>query len=433
MTVADRFPIRALLTLGVGACVGLVVVFGLWGTMTRISGAVIAPGHVEVERDRQIVQHPDGGVVEAILVTEGARVKAGDPLLRLDGSALQSELTIVEGQLSELAARSARLTAERDGQTEMPIPPELQAMAERSPDVAAQLDGQRRLFEARRATLEQERQLLARRLDQLAEQSGGLVTQKVALIAQLDLIEQERAAQQGLLDKGLAQAGTVRALERERARLQGLLGELASEQARTEGQGTETQIEIASLATRRREEAAEELRQIGPIMLELSERRRALTARIDRLEIRAPVAGVVFGLQVTTPRAVLRAAEPVLYLIPQDRPLLITARIPPIHIDEVAVGQAVEVVFSAFAARDTPHLTGRVSLVSADALSDPQTGAAYYLAEVELAEGEQSLLTDRVLVPGMPVEVFLQTGRHAPLAYLTKPFTDYFSHAFRES
>lgn len=432
MTAADRFPIRTPVTLGLGTCLVLVVVFGLWGTLARISGAVIAPGHVEVERDRQIVQHSDGGVVEAILVTEGKRVNAGDPLLRLDGSGLRSELTIVEGQLSELAARSARLTTERDGQKEMQVPPEIGALAELSPEVAVQLDGQRRLFEARRATLEEERRLLVQRIDQLREQANGLVAQRVALITQLDLIEQERGVQQGLLDKGLAQAGAVRALERERARLQGLQGELAAGLANIEGQVTETQIAISSLETRRREEAAAELRQIGPVLLELSERRRALAERIDRLVIRAPVAGVVFGLQVTTPRAVLRPAEPVLYLIPQDRPLLITAHIAPIHIDEVLTGQAVQVVFSAFAARDTPHLAGTVSLVSADALSDPQTGATYYLAKVELDEGEQARLKDRVLVPGMPVEVFLQTGRHAPLAYLVKPFTDYFSHAFRE-
>ncbi|MBA3912126.1 MAG: HlyD family type I secretion periplasmic adaptor subunit, partial [Rhodobacter sp.] len=151
------------------------------------------------------------------------------------------------------------------------------------------------------------------------------------------------------------------------------------------------------------------------------------------LEVRAPVAGIVLGLQVTTPRAVLRAAEPVLYLIPQDRPLVITARIAPIQIDEVAIGQPAELVFPAFSARDTPTLKGKVTLVSADALTDSQTGAIYYTAELQLDDGEQSRLGDRALLPGMPVEVFLQTGRRSPLAYLVQPFTDYFARAFRES
>jgi HlyD family secretion protein len=429
----SRIAVRRPVLLGLVATLILFAGFGLWATTTRIAGAIVAPGLIEVERDRQIVQHPDGGVVDAILVREGEGVAAGQVLLRLDGAALRSELRIVEDQLSELAGRSARLVAERDGAEELRFPQDILDLSATSPEVAAQLDGQGRLFQARNATLADQRALLARRIDQITAQSNGIAAQSAALTTQLDLIEQELAAQQGLLDKGLAQAGTVLALQRERARLQGQLGELAAEKARTEDQITEIEIEIASLATRRREEATTELRQTGPAMLELAERRRALMERIDRLEIRAPVAGLVLGLQVTTPQAVLRPADPVLYVIPQDRPLVVTARIAPIHIDEVTVGQPAELVFSAFSSRDTPHLQGRVTRVSADALTDAQTGVPYYTAELQLDSGEQGRLGDRALLPGMPVEVFLQTGRRTPLAYLIKPFTDYFARAFRES
>jgi HlyD family secretion protein len=429
----SRISMRRPVILGLAATLVLVAGFGVWATTTRIAGAIVAPGQIEVEQDRQVVQHPDGGVVEEILVSEGATVAAGDPLLRLDGAALRSELTIVEGQLSELAGRAARLTAERDGSDALEFPDDILALAATLPEVAAQLDGQRRLFEARKATLAEQRDLLSRRIDQIRAQSDGISAQRAALATELDLIEQELASQQSLLDRGLAQAGTVLALQREQARLQGQLGELAAELARTEDQVTEIEIEISSLATRRREEATAELRQIGPTTLELAERRRALAERIARLVIRAPVSGVVLGLQVTTPRAVLRPADPVLFVIPQDRPLVITARIEPIHIDEVAVGQAAELVFPAFSARDTPHLKGQVTLVSADALTNSQTGATYYTAELQLDDGELARLGDRVLLPGMPVEVFLQTGRRTPLAYLVKPFTDYFVRAFRES
>jgi HlyD family secretion protein len=425
--------IRRPVMLGLFALVALLAGFGLWATLTHLSGAIVAQGRIEVERDRQVVQHPDGGVVSEILVTEGAVVTAGQPLLRLDGSALQSELTIVQGQLSELTGRAARLMAERDGSPTLVFPDDIVALAETSPEVAAQLDGQRRLYQARAATLAEQRELLLRQIDQTSAQSDGIAAQSTALARQLDLIEQELTSQQTLLEKGLTQAGAVLALQREKARLEGQIGELAAERARTEGQVTAIEIEISSLDTKRREEATTELRQIGPMVLELAERRRALADRIDRLEIRAPVAGIVLGLQVTTPRAVLRPADPVLYLIPQDRPLVITARIAPIHIDEVAVGQSAELVFSAFSSRDTPHLTGRVMLVSADALTDGQTGATYFTAEIELADGERARLGARMLVPGMPVEVFLQTGRHTPLAYLVKPFMDYFARAFRET
>ena len=155
--------------------------------------------------------------------------------------------------------------------------------------------------------------------------------------------------------------------------------------------------------------------------------------RIARLDVRAPVSGIVLGLTVTTPRAVLRPADPVLYLIPQDRPLVIATRVPPIHVDQVHVGQAVKLVFSAFSSRDTPELTGHVAVVSADALIDQRTQAPYYRAEILLDEGEMAKLEGQTLIPGMPVEAFIQTDARTPLAYLLKPFTDYFARAFRES
>ncbi|MDP3198068.1 HlyD family type I secretion periplasmic adaptor subunit [Tabrizicola sp.] len=425
--------IRGPVILGLAAFVALVLVLGLWGTTARIAGAVIAQGQIEVERDRQIVQHPEGGVVEAILVVEGERVSAGDPLIRLDGAALQSELVIVDGRLSALSSQAARLEAERDGSAVVEFAADLLALAATTPAVAAQLDGQRRLFEARRTTLDEARTLLLRRIDQIAAQSGGLLAQSGAVRTQLEFVEQELAVQRGLRAKGLARAGPLLSLEREKARLSGQLGALEAELARSDGQITETEMQVSGLASTRREAATTELRDIEAQMLELAERRRALAERINRLEIRAPVSGIVLGLQVTTPRAVLRAGEPVLYLVPQDRPLVITARIAPIHINEVIVGQAAELVFPAFSSRTTPHLQGTVVMVSADALRDPATGTQYYRAELELNAGEATRLGDQVLLPGMPVDVFLQTGDRTPLAYLVKPFTDYLGRAFRES
>lgn len=431
--MSGALSIRGPVILGLAACLALILGFGLWAVTARIAGAIIASGQIEVERDRQIVQHPEGGVVEAILVAEGTQVAAGDLLLRLDGSALRSELAIVDGRLSALASQSARLTAERDGAVALVFPSELLALAASAPAVEAQLDGQRRLFEARRTTLDEDRTLLMRRIDQTAVQSDGLQAQATAVRTQLDLVQEELAVQRGLRAKGLAPAGTLLALEREKARLAGQLGALEAELARSQGQIIETEIQISGLVSTRREAATTELREIEAQMLELAERRRALAERIDRLQLRAPVSGVVLGLEVTTPRAVLRAGEPVLYLVPQDRPLVITARIAPIHIDEVTIGQSAELVFPAFSSRTTPHLRGTVVMVSADALRDPATGTQYYRAELELAPGEAARLGDQALLPGMPVDVFLQTGERTPLAYLVKPFTDYLSRAFRES
>jgi len=411
----------------------LILGFGLWATYATISGAIIASGQIEVEQNRQVVQHPDGGVIAEIRVIEGQTVAAGDVLITLDGAQLRSEYAIVQGTLTEIRARRARLEAERDGATTPSFPQDLLDEAAKSPEVAEQVEGQTRLFEARADTATKEADQLALRIDQIHAQIEGVDAQASALEVQLGLIRQELAAQQALLDKGLAQASAVLALQREEARLMGLVGELASSRAQAEERITETEVQIGRIAVIRREEATTELRQIGPQELELAERRRALAEQIDRLDIRAPVSGVVLGLTVTTPRAVIRPADAVLYIVPQDRPLVITAQVPPIHIDQIHVGQPVELVFSAFSSRTTPHLKGAVTVVSADAFTDQQTRSSYYRIEIVLDTGEVEKLGDQTLLPGMPVEAFIQTEARSPLTYLVKPFTDYFSRAFRES
>jgi len=415
------------------AIVALVAGFGGWGFFTSITGAIVSPGQIEVEQNRQVVQHPDGGVVAAIAVQEGQTVQAGDLLIRLDGSLLRSELTIVEGQLYEVLARSARLGAERDGADTLTFPADLLTLAATRPDVADQIEGQRRLFLARRETVAKQTEQLQRRLEQTAAQVAGMEAQKAALVEQLALIATETEGQQSLLAKGLAQSSRVMDLQREAAALTGSIAELTATRAQAEGRGTEVELEILRLAAARREEASTQLRDLGPQTLELAERRRALVERITRLEIRAPVSGIVLGLAVTTPRAVIRPADPVLYLIPQDRPLVIATQVQPIHIDEVHVGQPVRLVLSAFSARTTPELSGQVVLVSADAFTDERTQTTYYRAEIMLDVGEVEKLGDLALVPGMPVEAFIQTGARTPMAYLLKPFTDYFGRAFRES
>ncbi|EEW24125.1 HlyD family type I secretion periplasmic adaptor subunit [Rhodobacter ferrooxidans] len=407
--------------------------FGLWSVSTNIAGAIVTSGQIEVEQNRQVVQHPDGGVVAEIAVAEGDTVQAGDLLLRLDGATIHSELAIVEGQLYEMLARRARLTAERDDAEAPQFPPELTAAATARADVAELMDGQLRLFNARRDSLARQGDQLAERQKQIESQITGITAQNDALTTQLALIRQELADQQQLLDKGLAQSGRVLALQREEARMRGQVGELTASAAQAGQQITETRIQILRLAADRREEASTQLRDIGSQELELVERRRALVERVARLEIRAPVSGIVLGLQVTTPRAVLRPADPVLYLIPQDRPLIIAAQVPTIHIDQVHAGQEVRLMFSAFSARTTPQLNGHVAVVSADALVDPKSQTSYYRAEIVLDPGEQQKLQGLTLLPGMPVEAFIRTDDRTPLAYLLKPFTDYFNRAFRET
>jgi HlyD family secretion protein len=407
--------------------------FGGWSVLAKIDGAIIASGQIEVDQDRQIVQHPDGGVVAEIAVKEAQPVKAGDLLIRLDGALLTPELAIVEGQLFEAMARRDRLEAERDDRPDVSFAQDLRDLAKTRPDVVEQMAGQRSLFFARKETLARQTEQLAKRTTQITAQIEGVAAQTLAVTRQRALILKELTDQQSLLDRGLAQASRVSALQREDANLQGNMGELASSRAQAEGRATEIDLEVLRLAALRREEASTQLRDLGPQLLELAERRRALVERIARLDIRAPMAGIVLGLQVTAPRSVLRAADPVLYIIPQDRPLVISVRVQPINIDEIHPGQQVRLVFPAFSARSMPEIFGHITTVSADALTDQRSQIAYFRAEILLNDGELAKLTQQTLLPGMPVEAFIETGARSPLSYLLKPFTDYFSKAMRES
>lgn len=412
----------------------LVAGFGTWAVKSQIAGAIIASGRIEVDRNRQIVQHMTGGTVAQILVDEGDTVAAGDVLIRLDPNQLRSQLAIVEGQLFELIARRGRLEAERDEVDDIRFDDELAAAAQGKPDLQELMAGQENLFRARKTSTAQEIDQLGKRRSQIENQIDGVVAQEAALATQLDLIEEQLVSQQSLLDRGLAQASAVIALKREQARLTGQIGELAAQKAQAEGRVTEIAIEVLKLAAAAREDAISTLRDLRYRELELAEQRRALLAEIDRLDIRAPVSGIIYGMQVQTPRSVIRAAEPIMYLVPQDRPLVIATRVQPIHVDEVSLGQAVNLRLTSLDQRTTPELVGQVVQISADAIDDPQTGQPYFRAEITLNPGELAKLPENsILVPGMPVDAFIRTEERSPLAYLIKPLADYFARAFRES
>jgi HlyD family type I secretion membrane fusion protein len=425
-----RWSTRGPMTAGLLALVLLVGGFGTWAVMAQITGAVITSGQIEVDRNRQVIQHPDGGVVAEILVDEGDTVAAGDLLIKLDATTLQSELAIVEGQLFELMARRGRLEAERDGIETLTFDPILMA----APTGSELMEGQRRLFDARLESTKRATEQLDQQRAQIASQLDGISAQQTALDTQKTLISQELGDQQKLLDQKLVQASRVMGLQREEANLLGRVGELTASAAQAAERMTEIDIQVLTLTTTRREESITRPRDLQYNELELSERRRTLVRQLDRLDIRAPVSGVVYGLQVFAKQSVIRPADPVMFLVPQDRPLVIATKVRPVDIDQIHLGQDVILRFSAFDQRRTPELHGKVTLVSADIFQDEATGMAFYQAEIQLNEGEATRLPeDMVLIPGMPVEAFVRTADRSPMDYLLKPLADYFAKAFRES
>lgn len=430
----QAFSARANLVVGFLALFVLVGGFGTWAVLTEISGAIISSGRIEVDQNRQVVQHQDGGIVADILVEEGDIVGAGDTLIRLDDTLLRSDLTILEGQLYELMARRGRLEAERDDADEISFDAELIEIASKQSDILELVQGQERLFFAKKTSLEKEIEQLQKRREQISDQIRGVLAQITAMERQVDLTAQELESQQSLLDRGLAQSARVLGLQREQARLAGQIGELQASIAQSQGRITEIEIEIIRQATVRREQAITELRDIQFRELEIVEQRLALRERLTRLSIKAPVSGVIYGMTVFAERSVIRPADPVLFLVPQDRPLVVAAQVEPIHIEQAYVGQEVTLRFSAFDQNTTPEIFGHVNQLSADVFVDEATQIPYYRAEILVNEGELDKLPENLfLIPGMPVEAFLKTDDRTPMAYLIKPFRDYLAKAFRES
>ena len=424
---------RPQLIIGFTALILLIGGLGTWSVATQIAGAIIAPGQIEVESNQQVVQHPEGGVVGAILVDDGDYVEAGDIVLRLDDTLLQSELAIVESQYYELLARRARLMAESMDAVEVAFDQEVIEIAMARPDVMALLQGQVALFQTRIETTRQSIDQLRERQQQISLLIDGRNAQLDALDQQLGFIEQELADQQRLLDQGLTQATRVLALQRERAGLLGQVGELKAGIAESRGRIAEIEIQVLNLTSTLQEEAITSLRDIESNIAELRERRLSALETLSRLDIRAPSSVFIVGRAVLAVRSVVRSAVPVMFAFPHVSPLVITSRVESINIDQVRIGQDAVLTFSAFDQRTTPQLEGQVTRVSADIIVDEQSGMQYYETQILPKTGELDKLGTLVLVPGMPVDAFIQTGERSPLSFLVKPLADYFNKAFRET
>lgn len=421
------------LIVGMLALAVLICGFGVWSINARLAGAIISHGNVQVDQNRQVVQHASGGVVHKIRAHDGDLVSAGDILIELDPTMLRTERTVAEGQLFEAMARRARHEAERDLADQVTFPSVLLDAAASDPNVADLTQGQRRLFDARLTSRMQAREQLQRRRSQIDLQIQGMVAQRVAALRQRELVTQALTDQQSLLERGLTASSRVLVLEREQAVLSGQIGELIASIAEAAGRQTDLDLQVLALDTQHREAAITQLRDLNVTEADLAQRHRALTEQVQRLDIRAPVGGILHDMTVFAERAVIRAAEPLVYIVPQDRPLRIVSRLKPHNIDEVFVGQKVRLRFSAFNGPKPPEIYAQVTRISADALTDPTNGQPYYQVHISPQDADADALADLALVPGMPVEAFIRTADQSPLAYLLSPLSRFFSYALKES
>jgi HlyD family secretion protein len=418
-----RTGLRVLLIVGLLA--------GGWAAMVPLAGAVIVPGNLVVQSNVKTIQHPTGGVVAEIAVHNGQRVSGGALLVRLDATQAQASLQVLSKQLDEARARIARLVAERDGLAQIAVPAEF---AERSGDdtVKALLASEESLFAARGNARKSQIDVFQSRISQLGEQIAGLDAQVEAKTKQLDLIGGELKGVQELYDKQLVPLARLTALQRESARIEGERGQLTSTIAETRSKIGEAQLQILKLEHDFRSDVVKELGENQGKEAELVERSTAARDVLDRIEIRAPTSGVIQQLSVHSIGGVIRAGDTIMEIVPDLDDLQIEARLQPNDIDQVRMGQTAFVRFSAFNQRVTPQVSGTVSYVSPDTSRDQQTNTSYFTVRVSLPEEERRRLAGLQLVPGMPAEVFMQTGSRTMMSYLLKPIADQMRRAFVE-
>src|SRR3954471_20674730 len=423
--------IRSHLIAAVVVAILLVGGIGGWAATSEFAGAVIAQGQLVVDTNVKKVQHPTGGVVAELRVRDGDIVKAGDIVIKLDDTQTRANLQIVVKGLDEFAARKAREEAEIDGLESITFPSDLEARRS-DPEVDRMLLGEARLFEIRRKTREGLKGQLNERVMQSEEEISGLIAQVASKDKQVEWIKKELDGVRELWAKQLVQFTRVTALEREQARLEGERGQLVASIAQSKGKISETRIQILQIDQDMRTEVGKDLADIRGKSAELVEKKVAAEDQLKRIDIRAPQSGMVHQLDVHTVGGVISAAQPIMLIVPAADKLIVEAKVQPQDIDQVHVGHAAVMRFTTFNSRTTPELSGEVSVVSGDVTQDQRTGASYYTVRIAVSPDQIARLGDVKLVPGMPVEVFIQTTVRTVVSYFVRPFHDQISKVFRE-
>jgi HlyD family secretion protein len=352
-------------------------------------------------------------------------------VMRLDETIARASLQILAQQLDRTIARQARLESERLGLPAINIPAALEKRLS-DPEVAELMEGERLLFESRTKALAGQKSQLEARAEQFRRQIEGLDAQRRAVDESATLVAKDFESMEALYAKKLVSLERVSDLQLDLSRLRGESGRLVAAIAEIDGRISETKLQIIQIGEDMRKDVNEDLRDMEGREVELAERKLVAQDQLARTTIRAPQAGIVQELAVHTVGGVIGPGETVMLIVPGTDGLVIDARISPISIDDVAPGQPVSIRFSAFDANTTPKCDGTVQRISADLLKDPQTQISYFVARIKLDDRKACLNETRRLVPGMPAEVYIQTGERNVWSYVMKPLTDQMARAFTE-
>lgn len=422
---------RRLIRVGLAVIVALVLGIGIWMVITPLSGAAIAPGAVKVDMNRKTLQHQEGGIIKEILVRDGSHVEAGQTLLVINDVRVDANYDLLITQLDSEMAKASRLFAESTLNGSVSYAKELLSRDGES-RVKELMRRENAVFATRRQMLDTQIRLLKEQIQEARREADALGEQVEAEKRAIQWQQEELRANQQLAEKGFMSNTRLLALQRGVADYEARLGEHRAVLAQARQRSGDFELRIASLRNNYMKEAADELKDATAKTYDLRERLRPSLDASQRQKVIAPVSGEVVDLRITTVGAVVGPREPLLDIVPANPELIIEARVRPEDITYVKIGGDADVRLSAFKQRITPTVTGKVTYVSADSLTDNKTGATYYLIHVKLAPESLKEAGDLKLQAGMPAEVFVTTPARTPLQYLLDPLTGFLQRSFRE-
>lgn len=427
---AKRPRTRGAVIFGLIVMIGFFGGFMAWATLAPLAEAAIAPGVIKVEGTRRTLAHLEGGIVQEILVRDGTRVEAGQVVMRLDDVQSGATLEGLRAQRFALMAQEARLAAEAARENQITFPPELATSS--NPRAIEAMTGQIALFDARRTSLLSQMAVMETREGQQSAAIAGAQGQLVATRRQLELIRQEEVMRRGLVNQGLARLPELLALQRGLHGLEGQIVDLQGQIDRAQASIAEARSTMRQMTDQRMQEVNTDARDVAARLADVEERMRAAADVSNRREVLAPEAGTIVNLRTFTVGAAIRPGDPIMDLIPARDQLVAEVNVQPNDIDVVYPGLQAEVRLPAFKQRLVPYLHGHVTFLAADVTTDPQTRQSYYRAYIAIDQDQLARLPSVFLVPGMPVEGHIQTGRRSFWRYMTQPVRDSLARAFHE-
>jgi membrane fusion protein, protease secretion system len=394
-----------------------------WAALAPLDKGVAVSGKVMVSGHRKVVQHPSGGIVERIDVRDGDKVAAGQVLIRLKETPLLGQAQSLRSQFYGSLASEARLNAERDGVASVSFPVELTALAA-EPEVASSLALQRQLFDSRRQALLLDQQGIDESIAGAEAQLRGVRDSQASKVLQRTALAEQLQGLRELAREGYIPRNRLLDSERVYAQVLGSISEDYGRIGQLQRQVLEMRLKIRQLAEEYQKEVRTQLADTRVRTEDLRNRLASAEFELANSQLRAPVAGIVVGLDVFTEGGVIKPGQALMEIVPQGEPLLVEARVPVELADKVHAGLPVELMFSAFSQSTTPRVAGEVTLVSADRQVDERTDEPYYTLRAQVSEAGMAQLAGLQIRPGMPVEAFVRTGERSMLNYLFKPLLD---------